>query len=102
MLQESVDISVFVDSSGVSLPPEEEFFKVGAQTALKNKKDGSFFRSNYERGMLVYALVAHYRPTTVIGFATRRGYDLLCMAWSRCDHDIPGTIYTIDILSPDD
>lgn len=43
MLREPVDISVFVDALGVALPPQEEFFKLGDLTALKTKKDGSFF-----------------------------------------------------------
>jgi predicted O-methyltransferase YrrM len=94
------DISDWIKALDVGLPAKEEFWRLGDRTALRHK-EGQFYRSNYERGMLLYALIAHYRPRAVIEFGTGRGYGTLCMAWAMADHDIDGKIYTVDILSPD-
>jgi hypothetical protein len=90
----------FVQSLDVKLPPIEEFWTLGDATALRVRQDGTFFRSNYERGILLYALVAKHRPNTVLEFGTGRGYGSLCMAWAMCDFGITGTIHTIDMVSP--
>lgn len=94
------DINEWIKTLGVSLPAKEEFWRLGDRTALRYK-DGQFYRSNYERGMLLYALIANYRPRVVIEFGTGRGYGTLCMAWAMVDHGINGKIHTVDILSPD-
>lgn len=91
-----VDVEPFVKSLGIPIPPLEEFWKLGDLTGLRQNKDGRFYRANYERGILLYALVAKYRPQTILEFGTGRGYGCLCMAWSMEDHKIPGCIYTID------
>ena len=73
----------FVQSLDVELPPIEKFWTLGDATALRVRQDGTFFRSNYERGILLYALVAKHRPNTVLEFGTGRGYGSLCMAWGH-------------------
>ena len=90
----------FIQSLDVELPPIEKFWTLGDATALRVRQDGTFFRANYERGILLYALVAKYRPNTVLEFGTGRGYGSLCMAWAMCDFGITGTIHTIDMVSP--
>ena len=90
----------FIQSLDVELPPLEKFWTLGDATALRVRQDGTFFRANYERGILLYALVAKYRPNTVLEFGTGRGYGSLCMAWAMCDFGITGTIHTIDMVSP--
>jgi hypothetical protein len=88
----------FVEAFSVDLPPVEEFWKLGDLTALRRDGTGACYRANYERGILLYALVARYRPTQVLEFGTGRGYGSLCMAWSMKDHAIPGRVLTIDMV----
>jgi len=92
-----VDVEPFVESLGVSIPPVERFWKLGDLTALRQDNTGRSYRANYERGILLYALIAKYRPQTVLEFGTGRGYGCLCMAWSMEDYGIPGRIFTIDM-----
>ncbi|MCA9915683.1 MAG: hypothetical protein KC496_20150, partial [Anaerolineae bacterium] len=91
----------YANSLGVTLPLQETFWELGDLTALRQASDGRFYRSNYERGMLLYALVAHHRPAHVLEFGTGRGYGSLCMAWAMHDHDINGQIYSVDVLTAD-
>ena len=93
------DIHEYALSLGIDLPPQADFWKLGDQTALRVSPDGSYYRSNYERGMLLYALVAHHRPKTVLEFGTGRGYGTLSMAWAMHAHNIDGMIYTVDRLT---
>ena len=102
VMQEKLDIirvHDFVGNLGVNLPPVENFWSLGDVTALRDRVDGSFFRSNYERGILLYALVAKHRPMSVLEFGTGRGYGCLCMAWAMRDCGISGMIHTIDMVS---
>ncbi len=92
----------FVETLGVDLPPLDKFWKLGDVTALRHRADGSFFRANYERGILLYALVAKHRPTSVLEFGTGRGYGCLCMAWAMSDFRIRGVIHTVDMVSSDE
>jgi predicted O-methyltransferase YrrM len=47
--------------------------------------------------MLLYALIAKYKPKNILEFGTASGYATLCMAWAMEDHNIDGKIFTIDI-----
>jgi hypothetical protein len=96
----TIDIKAKVEALRVNLPPVDHFWRLGDLTALRRDNDGRFYRANYERGILLYALVARYRPTTVLEFGTGRGYGCLCMAWAMQAHDIPGRIYTVDLTPP--
>lgn len=89
----------FVEGLGVELPPLEKFWKLGDATGLRQDGSGRYYRANYERGILLYALVARYRPRTVLEFGTGRGYGCLCMAWSMEHNDIAGRVYTIDMVA---
>jgi hypothetical protein len=97
-----IRVHEFVETLGIDLPDVESFWKLGDATALRHRVDGSFFRSNYERGILLYALVSKYRPTSVLEFGTGRGYGCLCMAWAMRDCGIRGVINTIDMTSSDE
>ena len=46
--------------------------------------------------MLLYSLIAKYKPKNVLEFGTAEGYSALCMAWAMTDYDINGRIFTID------
>jgi hypothetical protein len=98
----TIDVKDKVAELGVVLPPMDEFWRLGDLTALRQDEHGRFYRANYERGILLYALVAKYKPQSVLEFGTGRGYGCLCMAWTMVDHNIPGFIYTIDMTPPDE
>lgn len=83
-----------------SLPPADSFAAVGDLTALRRRPTGEYVRTNYERGMLLYALVSAKRPRTVVEIGTGRGYGAMCAAWAMSDHGIDGRVYTIDVLGP--
>lgn len=94
-----IQVKDYVDYLGVKIPSISKFWELGDSTALRVRKDGTFFRSNYERGILLYALVAKHRPKNVLEFGTGRGYGSLCMAWAMSDFGIDGTVNTIDMVS---
>ena len=55
------------------------------------------FNLNYERGMLLYALVEKNKPKTIVDIGTAGGYSALCMAKALTDFKIDGRVYTIDL-----
>jgi len=81
-----------------------DFDAIGELTARKARgKDnplyktaGCFFRPNYERGMLAYALVKKYRPKSILEIGFGRGYWSVCAAKAMYDFDIDGSIMSID------
>ena len=99
MKLEEIDFDEFIDKLEVKIPSGKEFQKLGDSTALFRDKQGNFVRLNYERGILLYALVAKHKPKNILEFGTASGYGTLCMAWAMADHDIDGKIFTIDIES---
>jgi len=95
-LQEN-DFQDFIKKLRVDMPPEDEFNRLGDVTALFRNDQDEFVRLNYERGMLLYALIAKYKPKNVLEFGTASGYATLCMAWAMEENKIDGKIFTIDI-----
>jgi hypothetical protein len=91
-----LNIADKISELGVDMPALDTFHKMGDITALRHDADTGFYRSNYERGPLPYAIVAAHRPKVVLEFGTGRGYGSLCMARAFVDHDIDGQIYTVD------
>lgn len=59
------------------------------------KKAGAFFRPNYERGLLIYALILEYDIKTFLEIGFGRGYGTLCAAMAMQENG-GGTITTID------
>ena len=77
---EEKDFQEFIEKLKVVIPSEEEFQKLGDVTALFRTEKHNFIRLNYERGMLLYALVAKYKPKNILEYGTASGYATLCMA----------------------
>ena len=98
----TTDFPAFIAELGVELPERERFWKLAKLTALRQRDDGSFFEANFERGALVYALVARFRPESFLEFGTGRGYGSLCAAWAMHDHEVAGRVHTIDFVPPDE
>jgi hypothetical protein len=60
------------------------------------KKYGSFYRSNYERGILIYYLIRTYNIESVLEIGYGRGYATFCAARAFHDAGIKGKITTVD------
>lgn len=81
-----------------------DFDYIGRYTAERNrspdqelyKKVGCFFRSNFERGILIYHLIKKYRLTSMLEIGFGRGYSTLCAAKAFKDIGVNGKIVTID------
>jgi predicted O-methyltransferase YrrM len=59
------------------------------------KSVGAFFRPNYERGLLIYALIMEYDIKSFLEIGFGRGYSTLCAAMAMCDNG-GGSVTTID------
>lgn len=90
-----------VGASGVT-PPVGALEALADVTALRKRADGRHDVPNSIRGPLLYALVAARRPRVVLEFGTGRGYGALSAAAAMVDLGIDGTVFTIDVVGPDD
>ena len=76
---------------------------IGEYTAKKNRsrdselyrKVGAFFRPNYERGLLIYALIKHFNVKSYVEIGFGRGYSCFCAAYAFSEIG-GGEIITID------
>ena len=92
---DSIKIDEFIDSLNVQIPSKENFLQLTRIFPIypQLKSDPII---NYERGILLYSLIAKYKPKNVLEIGTAEGYSALCMAWAMTDYDINGRIFTID------
>ena len=80
-----------------------DFDQIGEFTARKNRSPdsslyssvGCFFRPNYERGILIYALIRKYQVKSFLEIGFGRGYGTLCAAMAMQENGF-GTITTVD------
>ena len=91
----SVRIDQFTNSLNVQVPSKEKFLQLSHIFPIYPKMESNPI-INYERGILLYSLIAKYKPKNVLEFGTAEGYSALCMAWAMVDYDINGKIFTID------
>ena len=63
------------------------------------KTVGCYYRSNYERGCLVYYLVKQYGFKSFLEVGTGRGYVTFCVAKAFYDMGVKGKILTMDIAA---
>ena len=91
---DSIKIDEFIDSLNVQIPSKEKFLQLNRIFPINQKTKIKII--NYERGMLLYSLIAKYKPKNVLEIGTAEGYSALCMAWAMTDYDINGRIFTID------
>ena len=94
-LKKIISIDKFIDELKIKIPPKSEFLKL-SQTFLIDPRQPEEAKTNFERGMLLYGLIAKNRPKTVLEIGTAEGFSALCMAWSMIENDIQGKIFTID------
>ena len=91
---DSIKINEFIDSLNVQIPSKEKFLQLTRIFQISQK--AKIKTINYERGILLYSLIAKYKPKNVLEIGTAEGYSALCMAWAMTDYDINGRIFTID------
>ncbi len=81
-----------------------DFDRIGEFTAKRErspddpnyKKHGAFYRSNYERGILIYNLIRQYNLTSMLEIGFGRGYSTFCAARAFHDAGVVGKIVTVD------
>jgi hypothetical protein len=93
---EGKSIEDFIDSLGIRLPPHEKFLKLSETFKINPIREKERSILNYERGILLYALIAKYRPKTVLEIGRAQGYSTMCMAWAMSENDIDGKIFSVD------
>lgn len=84
--------------------PMGDFDLIGKFTAERQrgpndpgyKKWGAFYRSNYERGILLYHLITRHRMSSMLEIGFGRGYSAVCAAKAFHDIGVRGKILTID------
>jgi hypothetical protein len=79
---------------------QAEFDRLARLTALRATGGGDFYRSNVVRGELLYHLVQHLRPATILEFGTGRGFGSMSMAMAAEDAGLDTRIYTVDMVPP--
>ena len=92
---DSVKIEQFINSLNVQIPSKEKFQQLTNIFPIYPELESNPIM-NYERGMLLYALIAKFRPKNVLEIGMAEGYSTLCMAWAMTDYNINGRIFTID------
>tara|TARA_A100001515_G_scaffold127979_1_gene113944 strand:- start:1106 stop:2905 length:1800 start_codon:yes stop_codon:yes gene_type:complete len=81
-----------------------DFDLIGEYTARKNRDRnsrlyrtaGSFFRPNYERGILIYSLIKQYKIKSFLEIGFGRGYASFCAAMAFEQLGIDGKIISVD------
>jgi len=94
-MKNEIIIEEFIKNLDVKIPNKELFLQL-SKTIPINPKRSEVFHINFERGMLLYALIAKFQPKTILEIGTAEGYSTLCMAWAMSDFNINGKIFTID------
>lgn len=82
------------------VPAEEKFQKlVDEMTYFEDtEKIKKITNVSYERGYILYSLVAHLKPKNILEFGTAQGFGTLCMACAMDDFGINGKIHTVDLI----
>ena len=90
-----IKIEQLINSLNIQIPSKEKFLQLTHIFPIYPQLESNPV-INYERGILLYSLIAKYKPKNVLEIGTAEGYSTLCMAWAMVDHDINGKIFTID------
>jgi len=92
-ISDTKTIEELIDSLDVETPAKEKFLELSKIFRINPIKDTN---PNFERGILLYSLIAKYRPKNVLEIGTAEGFSAICMAWAMADCAIDGKIFTID------
>jgi predicted O-methyltransferase YrrM len=72
---DSIKIYEFIDSLNVQIPSKEKFLQLNRIFPISQKTGIKTF--NYERGILLYSLIAKYKPKNVLEIGTAEGYSAI-------------------------
>ncbi len=102
----TVNVKNKLEEMGVALDAIQmgDFDYIGEFTAKRDrkandpnyKKAGAFYRSNYERGILIYYLIRQHNLTSFLEVGFGRGYATFCAARAFHDAGIAGKVVTIE------
>jgi predicted O-methyltransferase YrrM len=102
----TVGIKQKLEEMGVALDSIQmgDFDYIGEYTAKRDRKPGdpnyksagAFYRSNYERGILIYYLIRQHNLSTMLEVGFGRGYATFCAARAFHDAGIVGKVVTIE------
>lgn len=102
----TIDIRQKLENIGVTLDAISmgDFDCIGEVTAKRQrtpneenyKKHGAFYRSNYERGILIYSLIRQFNLTSMLEIGFGRGYGTVCAAKAFYDAGVVGKVTTVD------
>lgn len=102
----TIGIKQKLEEMGVALESVRmgDFDHIGEFTAKRDRKPsednyrkhGMFYRSNYERGILIYYLIRQHNLTSFLEVGFGRGYSTFCAARAFHDAGIAGTVTTVD------
>jgi hypothetical protein len=95
-MEKEYDVLEYAKSLNIDLPPLEKFYNLSEIFKINPRREKIFSTPNYQRGVLLYALVAKYKPKTVLEIGTAEGFSTMCMAWAMDDFGIDGKIITVD------
>jgi predicted O-methyltransferase YrrM len=93
-------IEQFIKELNIKTPPKEEFFQLSKKYPIIPEFSDYENTLNFERGILLYSLVAKYKFKNILEIGTAGGYSAMCMAKALHDNKIDGMIYTIDPVKP--
>lgn len=94
-MEKTEHIFEYINRLKIKIPTKDEFQELSKMFPIDPCSSDSGI-VNFERGMLLYGLIAINKPKTVLEIGTAEGYSTLCMAWAMTDYNIPGIIITID------
>lgn len=90
----AISINSLINSFGVDIPSVDEFERLNSFSPIYNDEADSIL--NFERGMLLYAMVGKFRPKIILEIGTASGYSTICMAKALTEFYIQGKVVTID------
>ena len=90
------DIKEFIKELNITTPAENEFLELSKKYPIISELSDYENTINYERGILLYSLVAKYKFKNILEIGTAGGYSAMCMAKALHDNNIDGKIYTVD------
>lgn len=102
MLEKNL-LDEYLKKLDINLPNEKKFKNLIDELAYFKSSVGNkeIINLNYERGYILYSLVAYLKPKNILEFGTAQGFGTLCMAWAMDDFGIDGSIHTIDYVTHD-
>lgn len=87
-------------SAGADPGREQRILAIGDLTGLRNEH-GRFRRANFERGLVLDAIVTTLRPREILELGTGRGLGAFSMAEAARSAGFSARIATVDTLTPD-